>query len=65
MGAPSNPFNQILTWHVTAGNERAMLLELRVIILVEVYLSGFPRDDALLALALRGESVGVEALLDL
>ena len=60
-----NPLDQILTRPVTARNKRDMLLELRVIILVEAYSSGFSRDDSLLALALRAESVGVEVLLDL
>ena len=41
-----------------------MLSEPRAIVLVEVYLSGLPCADSLLALTLRGESIGVEVVLD-
>ena len=65
MGSLSNPFNQVLTWLFAASNELDMLLELRAIVLAEVYLSGLSCDDSLLILTLRRESVGVEVVLDL
>ena len=65
MGSLSHPFNQILTRHVAASNKLDMLLERRVIVLVEVYSSGPFGDDSFLVLAPRAESIGVEVLLDL
>ena len=54
-----------MAWLVTASDQLGMLSEPRANVLVEVYLLGLPCADSLLALTLRGESIGVEVVLDL